>query len=90
MEIRVTKNDIFWSYTAQLLNIGVEIFILPIILKNYLQLNWEFDIFFSYSKFHCFIRSLPTIRRNISYVFSGVEELLDQGISEKKSNEINV
>lgn len=32
---------------------------------------------------------LPTIQRNVSYVFSGVEELLEQGISKKKSNEIN-
>lgn len=27
---------------------------------------------------------LPTIQRNVSYVFSGVEELLEQGISKKK------
>lgn len=92
MEIKVTKNDIFWSYAAQLLNIGAGVFILPIILKKLssaeLGIWYIFLVIASLTALLDF-GFLPTIQRNISYVFSGVEELLEQGISEKKSNGIN-
>lgn len=92
MEIKVTKNDIFWSYAAQLLNIGAGVFILPIILKKLSSAElgiWY--IFLAIASLTALLDFgfLPTIQRNISYVFSGVEELLEQGISEKKSNGIN-
>lgn len=92
MEIKVTKNDIFWSYTAQLLNIGAGIFILPIILKK--LSSAELGVWYVFLAIASLVALLdfgflPTIQRNVSYVFSGVEELLEQGISEKKSNEIN-
>lgn len=92
MEIKINKSDIFWSYTAQLLNIGAGIFILPVILKK--LSSTELGIWYVFLAIASLIALLdfgflPTIQRNVSYVFSGVEELLEQGISKKKSNEIN-
>lgn len=92
MEIKVTKNDIFWSYAAQLLNIGAGVFILPIILKKLSSAElgiWYIFLVIASLMALLDFGFLPTIQRNISYVFSGVEELLEQGISEKKSSGIN-
>lgn len=92
MEIKITKSDIFWSYIAQFFNIGAGIFILPIILK---KLSSEelgvWYIFLTIASLASILDFgfLPTIQRNISYVFSGVKELLPQGISEKKGKDIS-
>lgn len=92
MEIKITKSDVFWSYTAQLFNIGAGLFILPVILRK--LPSAELGIWYIFLAVASLVALLdfgflPTIQRNISYVFSGVEELLEEGISEKKGNTIN-
>jgi O-antigen/teichoic acid export membrane protein len=93
MEIKINKRDIVWGYIAQFFSIASGIIVLPIILRmlspeeigmNYLMLTIGsmvalFDFGFA-----------PQFGRNITYVFSGVNEIKKEGIeivSEKK--EIN-
>jgi O-antigen/teichoic acid export membrane protein len=93
MEIKISKKDVVWGYIAQFFSIASGIIVLPLILRmlsseeigmNYLMLTIGsmvalFDFGFA-----------PQFGRNITYVFSGVDEIKKEGIeivSDKK--EIN-
>ena len=92
MEINVSKKDVIWSYFAQFFNIGAGIIVLPLILHmlsteeialNYLMLtigSMVALIDFGFA---------PQFGRNITYVFSGAQDLKKQGLSESTGNEIN-
>ena len=83
MGISLTKKDVVWSYTGQFFKLASGILILPIILRmlsteeialNYLigalgALVALFDFGFS-----------PQFGRNITYVFSGAQELKKEGL----------
>lgn len=92
MEIRVNKKDIIWNYIAQFFGIGSGIIILPMILKKLSPEElgiWYIFLAISNLIYLLDFGFLPTIQRNISYVFSGAEELLETGISNKVSQIIN-
>lgn len=86
-QVKVTKKDILWSYIAQFFNIGAGLITLPLILHklsadeiglNYLMITVStlvglLDFGFS-----------PQFSRNITYVFSGVDQLKKEGVSEAK------
>ena len=83
MELKLTKKDLVWGYFAQFFSIASGILLLPIILKllspdevglNYLMLTIGalvtlFDFGFA-----------PQFGRNITYIFSGSQSLLKEGI----------
>lgn len=92
MEIKISKRDIIWNYIAQFFNIGAGIIILPVILKK--LSSEELGIWFIFLAISNLVYLLdfgflPTIQRNVSYVYSGAEELLEVGISNKVKKEIN-
>ena len=91
MQIEIRKMDIIWGYLAQFLNIGVGILILPMILKKLSSQElgiWYIFLAISNLVYLLDFGFLPTIQRNISYVFSGAQELKEEGIS-KIGKEIN-
>lgn len=83
-EIQITKKDIVWGYIAQFFSVASGLITLPLILKmlsaeeigmNYLMLTIGslvslFDFGFA-----------PQFGRNITYIFSGAQELKSEGIS---------
>lgn len=82
-KIQITKKDIIWGYIAQFFSIASGLITLPLILKmlspeeigmNYLMLTIGslvslFDFGFA-----------PQFGRNITYVFSGAQELKKEGV----------
>lgn len=90
--IKVSKNDIYWGYFAQIFSVASGLVTLPLILKlltaeeigmNYLMLTLGtlvalFDFGFT-----------PQFSRNITYVFSGAQALKKEGISVMESSTIN-
>lgn len=92
MEIKVGKKDIIWSYIAQFFNIGAGVIILPAILKKLSSEElgvWYIFLAISSLVYLLDFGFLPTIQRNVSYIFSGAEELLETGISNKINTTIN-
>jgi O-antigen/teichoic acid export membrane protein len=92
MELKLGKKDLVWGYFAQFFSIATGILILPIILKllspeevglNYLMLTIGvlvtlFDFGFA-----------PQFGRNITYIFSGSQNLLKEGV-EQNTNKLGV
>jgi len=90
MELKINKKDLAWGYFAQFFSIASGIIVLPVILKllsaeevglNYLMLTIGglvtlFDFGFA-----------PQFGRNITYIFSGSQKLLKEGISENSTRE---
>lgn len=92
MEINVSKRDVIWSYIAQFFNIGAGLIVLPLVLHmlstdeialNYLMLtigSMVALIDFGFA---------PQFGRNITYVFSGAQDLKREGLSSEIREEIN-
>lgn len=86
------KSDFIWSYLSKGLNIGVGILILPVILK---KLNPEelglWYIFLAISGLMNLLDFgfLPTLQRNIGYIFKGADELQAEGVPLKFNSLIN-
>lgn len=90
--VSITKKDIVWGYVALFFSIASGLITLPFVLKllsteeigmNYLMLTIGslvalFDFGFA-----------PQFGRNITYVFSGAQELKKEGIDTANSNTIN-
>ena len=76
--IKTSRNDIIWNYTANILNIGVSIVVLPLILK---MLSAEevglWYVFLSISSLALLIDFgfSATLMRHISYAVSGASEI---------------
>ncbi|QQV03376.1 MULTISPECIES: O-unit flippase-like protein [Chryseobacterium] len=83
MELKIGKKDLIWGYFAQFFSIASGILILPIILKllspeevglNYIMLTiGTFVTLFDFG-------FAPQFGRNITYIFSGSQNLLKEGI----------
>ncbi|MFR1552541.1 MAG: O-unit flippase-like protein [Bacteroides xylanisolvens] len=92
MEIRVSKKDIVWGYISIFFQMTSGIIVLPFILRmlsseeigyNYLMLTIGsmialFDAGFS-----------PMFGKNITYLFSGAQELKKEGVAESHSEVLN-
>lgn len=82
MAIKITKKDIIWNYAGNTLNIGMGIFLLPIILL--MLTTQEIGLWYVFASMSALVMLVdfgfsPTIMRNITYSWSGAEELLPEG-----------
>lgn len=83
MELKIRKSDLVWGYFAQFFSIASGLLILPLVLKllspaeigfNYLMLTiGSFVTLFDFG-------FAPQFGRNITYIFSGSQMLLKEGI----------
>lgn len=92
MDIKVSKSDFIWSYFAQFFNIAAGLLTLPLILHmlsteeiamNYLMMtigSMVAMIDFGFA---------PQFGRNITYVFSGAQQLEKVGLNNEISDNIN-
>jgi len=93
MSINLSKKDVVWGYFAQFFSLATGLITLPLILNmlsteeiamNYLMITIGslvslFDFGFA-----------PQFGRNITYIFSGAQELKKEGIEiSSSSNEVN-
>lgn len=90
--IKTSRHDIIWNYTANILNIGVSIVVLPLILK---MLTAEevglWYVFLSISSLALLIDFgfSATLMRHISYAVSGASEILEEGVPHQIGEEPN-
>ncbi|MEG0795108.1 MAG: O-unit flippase-like protein [Odoribacter sp.] len=86
MEIKITKKDVLWGYTAQFFNIGSGIILLPLILR---LLSPELiGVWYIFLTISGLVQMLdfgfqPTFTRNVSYIFSGATQIQAEGLDEK-------
>lgn len=85
--ISTTKGDIVWNYLANILNHSMNVLILPFILR--LLSVQELGLWYVFSSVAALVQLMdfgfaPAIMRNISYAWSGAQELKPEGISEIK------
>ena len=87
-DIRVGKKEVLWSYLAQFLSMGVGVITLPFILNkltadeiglNYILITVGSVIALVDLGF------APQFARNFTYVFSGVQELREEGIGPQET-----
>lgn len=92
MEISISKRDVYWNYIAQFFNLGSGFIILPVVLHmlstdevgmNYLMLSVSSLVALADFGFS------SQFGRNITYVFSGAQELKKEGLSVLPNGEIN-
>lgn len=86
------KYDFIWSYLSRGLNIGVGILVLPIILKKLSP--EELGVWYIFLAISSLITLLdfgflPTLQRNIGYIFKGADELQAEGVPTKFNSFIN-
>lgn len=94
MDIKITKKDVIWGYTAQFLNYGTGIILLPIILRllpSDILGIWYIFITISGFVFMLDFGFQPTFARNAAYLFNGATTLQAKGINndDKLLNEPN-
>jgi O-antigen/teichoic acid export membrane protein len=90
---KLFKQEVFWGYLAQSLNIGAGLLLLPIIL-NELQKS-EVGLWFVFITIASLGQLIefgfqPTISRNVTYVYSGVDNLIKSGMTTISKEEITV
>lgn len=83
MNVKISKQDILWSYLGYALKIGSNIIILPLILK--ILPSEEVGVWYVFLAIGSFMQLLdlgftPTIMRNISYAHAGAKELQKEGV----------
>jgi O-antigen/teichoic acid export membrane protein len=91
--ININNKDLFWNYTATVLKIGSSVLLMPLILnKMSSQSVGIWNIFISISFFLTLVDFgfNASFTRNLTYIFSGANELLSNGystiIEQKKIN----
>lgn len=90
--IRYKIFDCIWSYSAKILNIGIGILVLPVIISK--LSSEELGIWYIFFTISGMINLLdfgflPTLQRNIGYIFQGARELKSEGIPNNLENYIN-
>lgn len=92
MEIEITKKDILWSYIAKFFQISSGLITLPFVLhllsKEEVGLNYLMATVSSMVALIDFGFS-PQFGRNFAFVNSGAQQLLKEGLSKSRSQEIN-
>lgn len=92
MEISISKRDIYWNYIAQFFNLGSGFIVLPVVLHmlspdevgmNYLMLSVSSLVALADFGFS------SQFGRNITYVFSGAQELKKEGLSVLPNGDVN-
>lgn len=87
--INITKKDLIWGYFSKIFQMGSGLFLLPLILKK--LTSEEVGVWYIFLTITSLVNLLdfgltPTITRNISYIFSGANNLSETGILELKIN----
>ncbi len=80
----INNKDLFWNYTATVLKIGSSVLLMPLILnKMSSQSVGIWNIFISISFFLTLVDFgfNASFTRNLTYIFSGANELLSNGYS---------
>ncbi len=92
MEIKISKKDVLWNYIAQFFNLGSGFIVLPVVLRllsaeevgmNYLMLTVSSLVALADFGF------AQQFGRNITYVFSGAQELKKEGMDGLVGDAIN-
>lgn len=83
--ISITRKDILWNYIGNFMNLGVSIFILPVVLRRLSA--QELGLWYVFGSMAALVQMMdfgfsPAITRNITYAWSGAKELMTEGISE--------
>lgn len=82
MAIKVGRQDIKWGYLSQILNSGINILLLPFVLK---MLSTEkLGLWYNFTAIGALVMLLDfgfsgTMTRNIAYAWSGAKEILKEG-----------
>lgn len=87
------RADLIWGYSAQLLNIGVGILLLPILVIT-LSVE-ELGLWFVFMTIVSFAQLLefgfqPTIARQAAYVYNGATEIKNSGLPSTQSGVLNI
>ena len=82
--IATTKKDIVWNYLGTILNLGMNLLILPFVLR--LLTVQELGLWYVFGSVAALVHLMdfgfaPAIMRNISYAWSGAKELIPEGVS---------
>jgi len=82
MQFKVGKKDIFWSYFGQILFSGINVILLPFVLK--LLSSQELGLWYTYTALGTLIMLLDfglgtTLTRYIAYSMNGASSIDDQG-----------
>lgn len=88
----LSKKDVFWGYSAQVLNIGFGVIILPVIL-HFLSPK-EVGLWFVFLTIAGISQLLevgfrPTIARNVSYIYAGAQKLTTHGLHADATGSVN-
>jgi len=89
----LTRRDVFWGYTAQALNIGVGLIMLPVILR--FMPSFQVGLWFVFVTIASLTQLLelgfqPTIARNVSYLYAGAQQLSATGLSPASRGPLNL
>ncbi len=89
----LSRRDLVWGYTAQVLNIGLGLIMLPVIVR-YMTTS-EVGLWFVFVTIAGLAQLLelgfqPTLARNISYVYAGAQTLAAQGLHNNANGALNL
>jgi O-antigen/teichoic acid export membrane protein len=90
--INVSRGDVYWSYLAQIFNVGSGLIVLPYVLSK--LTSEEIGLNYIMLTFSSFVALLdfgftPQFSRNISYVLGGAQALRKEGIEVAETSFIN-
>jgi len=92
--MRITKADVKWGYIAVIMNMGINVIMLPLVLK-FLSSD-ELGLWYVFVSIGSIVTLFdfgfaPTIARNITYSWSGAQELSKEDVMKNKNiNEQNL
>ena len=78
--IRTNNSDVIWNYFATFLKIGSSALLIPFVLKEFSsEMVGIYIIFVTITSFSQLLDLgfNPSFTRNISYIFSGIKNLID-------------
>jgi hypothetical protein len=84
LKITASKKDVLWSYVGYFFNLGVNIVLLPFILR-YLSRE-ELGIWYTFTGIYALVILVDfgfstTFVRNLTYAWSGVQDLQEEGFA---------
>jgi O-antigen/teichoic acid export membrane protein len=89
MSISITKSDILWSYVGYAMSYGINLLLLPFMLR-YLS-RPELGLWYTFSAINYLVLLLdfgfmPTILRNASFAWDGTTTLIKEGLAPEASS----
>lgn len=92
MPVKIGAKDIFWTYTARFFAFGINIILLPLIMK-YLT-DDELGLWYVFSSIAQVVNLFdfgfnPTISRHMTYAWSGAHSLEKKSVSDKFDGNVN-